>query len=279
MSDSLKDDVLAKLGSLEERLRKLRAAVRALRVKTVGRAALRNEADALADYWVEEIRSHLEHDFVIPADVIGKYAEQFKRLHVISRPSNLASSYVDCLNRLLKDFKDDLVLPIKQTTEPVAQNATLRAIVRKLPEGDVSTYLAEAISCAEVGSSRGAIVLAWCAGIDRIQQKIEQIGFDKFSQATIEMKQATKGRFKDFKKEYAINTLSELQEIPDSDLLWVLEWLGLIDSNQSERLRGYLQYRKQSAHPGQAPIGEVHLSPFFSDLIDIVLSNPKFGTV
>lgn len=53
--------------------------------------------------------------------------------------------------------------------------------------------------------------------------------------------------------------------------------MELIDSNQGDRLRVCFQYRNHSAHPGDAPIGEVHLVSFFSDIVDIVLANPKLS--
>jgi hypothetical protein len=79
---------------------------------------------------------------------------------------------------------------------------------------------------------RACIVLGWCATVARIHGKIEEIGFDKFSKATEEMKAKTTGRFKPFTKTYAVESLSELQRIFDTDLLFILEYLQLIDSNQ-----------------------------------------------
>jgi len=63
----------------------------------------------------------------------------------------------------------------------------------------------------------------------------------------------------------------------DRDLLWILEGMGLIDSNQHTRLLSCFDLRNHSAHPGEAPVTAYNLLSFFSDVIEIVLRNPKFA--
>jgi hypothetical protein len=73
--------------------------------------------------------------------------------------------------------------------------------------------------------------------------------------------------------------LSELREVFDNDMLWVIEGMTLIDSNQHTRLRSCFDMRNQSAHPGEASITEYNLASVFSDIDQIVLSNTKFKTL
>lgn len=120
-------------------------------------------------------------------------------------------------------------------------------------------------------------MLGWCATIARVHEKIGEIGYDRFTQATHEMHDKTTGRFKAFKKKFPVDTLSDLQRIFDTDILFVLEYLELIDSNQHSRLRHCFDMRNHSAHPGQAPITGENLYSFFSDITQIVLKNPKFA--
>jgi hypothetical protein len=271
-----KVELLDSLSAVESRLRKLRSAVKKLTVKQVGRKDLRDEADAIATAWVEELRSPLEHRFKLPTETITGYAEEFKQLHVLSRPNNQVTSWTKCLNKLLKNWKNDLVLPLQQMPG-VTQNDQLHTLVERIPAEDVSEYLDEAVKCAEAGYMRAATVLAWSAGIDRIQKKVMELGLDKFNAASKKLKAQDKGRFKRFNAEYKVTTLNELQEVFDNNLLWVLEGMGLIDANQGNRLHSMFDYRNQSAHPGEAPIGEVHFIALFSDVVDIVLDNPTFA--
>jgi hypothetical protein len=74
-----------------------------------------------------------------------------------------------------------------------------------------------------------------------------------------------------------VNSLSELRAtVFDTDLLWVLEYWGLIDANQHERLSICFTMRNNAAHPGEAPITDINLASAFSDLKNIVFDNPKF---
>jgi len=62
----------------------------------------------------------------------------------------------------------------------------------------------------------------------------------------------------------------------DRDMLWVLEYWGLITLNQNERLLACYLLRSNAAHHGEAPITEENLASFFSDLRLIVFRNLKF---
>ena len=67
-----------------------------------------------------------------------------------------------------------------------------------------------------------------------------------------------------------------LQEVFDRPLLWVLEGMGMIDTNEHTRLGSCFDMRCHGAHPGNAPITSYNLMSFFSDLDQIVFMNPKF---
>ena len=142
---------------------------------------------------------------------------------------------------------------------------------------DEGEYLDEAQRCLTVNGLRACVVLGWCATIARMHKKIEELGYERFSQATVEMAGKTTGRFKFFTKRFSIQSRSELQTVFDTDLLWVLEYLELIDNNQHQRLRHCFEFRNNSAHPGLAPIKGPNLYSFYSDISEIVLKNEKFA--
>jgi len=109
-----------------------------------------------------------------------------------------------------------------------------------------------------------------------MQKKVMALGFGQLNAASTAMKSQTSGKFKKWNKQFAVTTLAELQQVFDSDLIHVLEGMGLLDGNQAQRLETCVQYRNHSAHPGQAPIGEAHVVTFFTDVTGIVLSNAAF---
>jgi hypothetical protein len=134
----------------------------------------------------------------------------------------------------------------------------------------------EAIACARAGYLRAAAVLGWSAAIDRIHRRIEEIGFKQFNVASARMASQQSGRYKRFNQTQNVNNISEIREVFDNIVLWVIEGMGLIDSNQHTRLRSCFDMRCQSAHPGDAPITQFNLLSFFSDLEQIIFVNQKF---
>jgi hypothetical protein len=122
---------------------------------------------------------------------------------------------------------------------------------------------------------RASIVLAWCAAVSRIHQVIGSRGIEAFNKATKSMCDIKEGRYKRYSSPYALQSPSELRTVFDTHLLWVLEYLELLDSNQHDRLALCFTIRNNCAHPSDAPITEANLVSFFSDIEHIVFRNPK----
>jgi DNA gyrase/topoisomerase IV subunit A len=273
----MKEEILTKLSEFRDKLLSLKKDVLKLNSERVQRKDLRDRADQIATMWVEELRSPLEHKFKLDLEVIKETAEQMKHLHIISRPNNRKSSYTKLIKAILKNYDNRYILPIKQAPIKIEKIFDLEKIIPTLHDPKESEYLKEAIDCANSGFPRAAIVLGWCAAIDRIQKKIQSVGFNRFNQTSTKLKQKIKGKFAKWNKEFNIATLAELQTIFDTDLIIILEGMEVIDGNQADRLINVCyQYRNQSAHPGEAPIEEAHVVSFFTDINKIILLNPKF---
>jgi hypothetical protein len=273
----MKETVLIKLRTFKEDLQALRREVKSNAGDRISRKATRQTAESLATLWVEELRSPLEHKFKLSSDVIKAMSESMKQLHVISRPNNRKTSYLKLLKDALDDFDDKFILPIQQASTHVESLLDLQKLVPGLADPGESEYLSEAVQCASAGFKRAAVVLGWCAAIDRMQRKILAVGFSSFNTASANLKAQTSGKFKRWNKEFAITTIGELQTVFDTDLVVVLEGMGLVDGNQAQRLETCFQYRNHSAHPGLAPIEDPHVVAFFADINAIVLQNSAFA--
>jgi hypothetical protein len=274
----MKKPILEKVEAFKRDLQILKKEVTALATVQVNRKGIRDQADVIATYWVEKLRSPLEYKAKLPADLIEQTAADMKQLHVLSRPSNLKTSYLAVINRTLRKFEDKFVLPIKQSATEVESVFDLSKLVPGLANPDESDYLKEAIECAETGNRRAAIVMGWCAVVDKFQQKIMRLGLDKFNAMSRKIKAQSSGKFKRWNKEFSCLTLSELQTVFDTDLVVVLEAMNLIDGNEAERLEVCFMYRNQCAHPSAAPIADPNVVAFFSDINAIVLQNPRFNS-
>jgi hypothetical protein len=273
----MKAETIAALRDYKEEIATLRRSIAKLETEQVSRKALRNSAEKIASRWIEELRTKLEHRFRIDKQVVESTSEEMKKLHVLSRPNNLRSSYTKCLNTILKDYDDKFILPIQHFAEDVREVTELQKILATISDSEESAYLKEAIDCAQAGFLKAAVVMGWCAAIDRMQRRVILTGLQAFNDASRKIKAQTSGKYKRWNKEFNISTLGELQTVFDTDLIVVLEGMQLLDGNQSERLETNFQYRNHSAHPGQAPVEPAHLVSFFTDINKIILINPKFA--
>ena len=95
---------------------------------------------------------------------------------------------------------------------------------------------------------RGCIVLGWCATIARIHAKIIDIGYNKFIKASEEMFDKKVGRYKPFNKKFPRQFCHRAPSASlTRNLMWVLEYLNLIDGNRHQRLRHCFEFRTDHA--------------------------------
>ncbi len=149
----------------------------------------------------------------------------------------------------------------------------LRGMLDKV-SGSEHAYLEEAVGCIESGFLRAAVVMGWAGAVDRMQAKIAAVGFDKFNAISKIMKKKG-GVYSQFDRAYSVKSLNAFRaKVSDRSLLMTLLYMEAIDVNQHDRLKHCYTLRNNSAHPGKAPIKEANVVSFFSDLVEIVYSNP-----
>jgi hypothetical protein len=263
-----------KLEAMLTRAKTLRKLLKAEANPKVAKLALRNEAKSLGSIWHKDFASTLKHS--LAPESLEVYNTQFTRLIKLSSPNNSRASYVTALDLIIKPFNDELLIPSQQGSLGVSAPTAFDTFFAGLSNSDESAYLAEAIACAKHGHQRAAVVLGWSAAIDRIHRVLDHNGLDKFNAMSHQMQAATAGRYKKFSKGQNVSSLAELREVFDSVILWVIEAMGMIDTNQHTRLGSCFDMRCHGAHPGEAPITQFNLMSFFSDLDQIVFRNEKF---
>lgn len=249
--------------------------------KTVGQQVQAKKTldslESLATNWFENIEPVLRSTFHLEEDVLNSYREPFGKLLELSggRPSKKV--VVTILESMLNSYHIKLLVPVQKHEALYAKFPSLDSILANAVGLEVE-YLTEAIECANLSKKRAAIILGWCAAVNRIHMYIEKEGFAKFNQASLQMSNIQAGRYKRFNKKFDIQNLSDLRmTVFDNDLLWVLEFLGSIDGNQHERLEICFTMRNTSAHPGEANITDENLLSFFSDISSLIFANPTFS--
>jgi hypothetical protein len=270
--------VVDNLKSFLDDLKGLRRDVKAYKTTQIAKRSLRDAAEQLGSRWFSEISPLLIKAENYPAELVEKYSANCAHLIKLSGPNNLKKSYLQTLDSLIKQFRNDFVIPAQQGKGTGLSASSFDSFFGDLANSAEGEYLKEAVGCAKAHYYRAAAVLGWCSAIDRIHRKIEAIGFSTFNVTSAQMASQTKGRFKKFNQVQNVSSLSELREVFDTTILWIIEGMGLIDSNQHTRLRSCFDMRCQGAHPGDAAITEFNLLSFFSDIDQIVLRNHRFAT-
>ena len=232
-------------------------------------------AQEVASNWFDSVRPGLQSANFFPS-LVGDLSEVFERLLRVSKTKPRKTVLLGAIDDCVTPYKSGLIHQLEIGDFSTPAGLSIAPYIDGLTS-DEGEYLSEAQRCLTVNGIRACIVLGWCATVARVHAKIAEISFDRFSQATVEMNAKTTGRFKPFKKKFDISSLSELQTVFDTDILWVLEFMQLIDGNQHQRLRHCFELRNNSAHPGLAPIKGENLYAFYSDISEIVLKNQKFG--
>ncbi len=243
---------------------------------------LKSQIEQLSSTWFEQfaktlIQSGLENE------VLEKYNSAFKILLKLSGNNNRKTSYLAQFDSICKSFREDIIINMqinsvdRNTSVENKFNDEVVSMLDKISDKDDNEYLRESLGCWKYGFLKASIVLVWCAAMDRIHKVIEQKGFDKFNKVSEVMKTQTKGRFKNFNKTFNVQSINDLQMIFDSDILWILEGMEMIDSNQKTRLSSCFELRCHSGHPGDAPITKYNVLSCFSDIIEIILANPTFS--
>lgn len=242
----------------------------------VTKQELRDRAKDLTAAWRVAI-PRLKATGAISPDILDTYDDAFQRLLQLSISPNRRGTYLTTLDSLCSRFRKELIHPTVGATEATSPG-TWDVFLSALPSSTEGEYFSEAVACAKAGFLRAAAVMGWCATVDHVHRKVAAVGFDVFSKTSHKLAAQATGRFKRFNKNFAVDSISDLRAtVFDDDLLVVVEGMGIIDNNEYRRLRSCFDLRNQAAHPGDAPITEYNLMSFFSDIVEIVLRNPKFG--
>jgi hypothetical protein len=268
-----KQAVLDSLRLLQDGLSEIAKIIQMRSTVLLSPAVFGTSVDDAVQLWAERIEKDIAK-FGVDGAVCMKYRDGLRKLHSLASKRNKRKSHHQVVKELLADFHADLIQPVMFHGGADPSEA-IKQIIADIPYPDQKGYLEEALRCIESDCRRAAAVLGWSAAMHHIHSKIEEIGFDQFNKKADEMSKQTKGRFKGFKASAPVESISDLREVPDRRILWVLDGMNILESNQRQRLEYGLDMRIQASHPGDAEVTLTNLESFFSDLSTLVFKNPK----
>lgn len=241
----------------------------------------RNQINYMSAKWFSDYAKSLSM-YNVSQEVLDKYNGAFEELLKLSSTNSRRSSYLRQMDIIRHNYTSEIIIFLQTHTyeSDVVVNkmsSEVLELLDKIKDKEENEYLCEALGCWENGFYKAAVVLMWCAAIDRIHRVIENVGFDKFNSTSEYMKNQTTGRFKRFNKNQNVHSISELRMVFDNDILAILEGMEMIDVNQKTRLVSCFEMRCHSGHPGEAPITKYNVLSCFSDIVEIIFTNSKFS--
>lgn len=241
----------------------------------------RNQINYMSAKWFSDYSKSLS-TYSVSQEVLDKYNGAFEELLKLSSTNSRRSSYLRQMDIIRHNYTSEIIIFLQTHTDESdvvvnKMSSEVLELLEKIKDKEENEYLCEALGCWENGFYKAAVVLMWCAAIDRIHRVIENVGFDKFNSASDYMKNQTTGRFKRFNKNQNVHSISELRMVFDSDILAILEGMEMIDVNQKTRLVSCFEMRCHSGHPGEAPITKYNVLSCFSDIVEIIFANSKFS--
>ncbi|MBB5360413.1 hypothetical protein HDE76_003657 [Rhodanobacter sp. ANJX3] len=216
--------------------------------------------EASSDITIESLRALLKRGRVPRAgtlnlaDTISKSAPY---VHLAGKEGkrflwSLTSSGQDYVRKLLQLPANDV--------EVENDVATLKALISKVGDTDVSDYLEEALKCLQVNALRATVVFVWSGAVKKIRDDVFACGAVNVNVAVQKHDQKAK----------TINKVDDLVLIKEVTLLLASQELGLYDKNQKLVLEEGLNLRNKCGHAGKYKVGPKKVSSFIEDLISIV---------
>lgn len=242
----------------------------------------KNQINMFSEKWFSDFENKMVQ-LGIEKDVLEKYNNVYMELLKLSSANSRRKSYIKQFEIIRAGYKEEIIIFLqthtaKNNVEVENQlSKDILELIDKIKDEDDNEYLQEALGCWKNCFYKASVVLMWCAAIDRIHKVIENIGFDVFNATSENMKNQTVGRYKKFNKNQNVHSISELRMVFDSDILAIIEGMELIDVNQKTRLVSCFDMRCHSGHPGEAPITKYNVLSCFSDIVEIIFTNPKFS--
>ena len=140
----------------------------------------------------------------------------------------------------------------------------LQRTVAKVTDAQRRDFLAEAISCLEVGARRATVILAWISALDHMYDFVLRNGLPAFNTALSKQPGKIGG--------LTISAKDDFVNLKESDFILVCRSAGLITNDVRKLLDEKLGFRNSCAHPSSIGVGDSKVLSFVEDLVDNVIS-------
>lgn len=139
-------------------------------------------------------------------------------------------------------------------------SAALRSHLSKIGDGKTREFLAEAVSCMEMGNYRAAVVFSWIGAVSVLQDYVLKHKIDEFNRDAVANKLLPT----------PAKSIEDMRDISKEGMfLESLARISLIDDSVKKHLKECLGRRNNCGHPTELSFSE----PYVANHIDILLHN------
>lgn len=264
---------LAGVVDLQEAIKKNSSAI-------IAKSDLKQKSLNVCKVWLHTLSTKIRGYSLIDDQLINTIDAEFEKLFEISSSNNRKTSYQKLLKELPKNIQKTILVPLirkEQTNQNFLAQVILNKIYESVTDVDEKTYFEEAAKAAFCQCYKAAIVMVWCAVIDRLQKLIETKGLSVFNKTSKTLKKKQSGFYRRFSKEFNISMNNELQEIFDRDLIFVLSAMVNLDINEINAITHLFDTRNHCAHPSDYKVDELAYTNYLNEVLKLIITNPKLN--
>lgn len=270
-----KKRLISVLDSIKDESEQILEQLRSQRIGKSVSKRIRKLLANISEAWFEEVVPFLAN-FSISEDITNMANNRFHTLLTLVLNNRSSKSEITTLLLQIINSFSNTMIPVYEFNSFSIRTHHIEKIIENVSETE-SSYLEEALMCAQSGYLRSSTILGWCAAVYRMHKIIELKGFSFWNQIIVSMKTNNKVP-PQFRNIPSVNNIVELQRaINEFQLLWVLECMQLIDTAQHDRLQICLTTRNTASHPGDSFTSEDNVVSFFSDLRYHLFENSNFA--
>jgi hypothetical protein len=160
------DALVLRVERLRDEVDQLRADLRRrynAPARPVVAAEVRDLAARLGERWVVEIAPRDDVRQIVGEDIVGDLGIEFQRLITYSEQASQRSRYEASIRSILRNFRNKVVVPLKQARYKGVAPATKADQEAPRPQPSTSVFVAQSFSPvdADVNSAVGRLVEAW----------------------------------------------------------------------------------------------------------------------
>ena len=126
-----KEDLLNNLNFLESHLEKILDSVESTKGSIVYKKDIKESVNSIAIKWFEEIENQVMN-FGVSEEIRSKHHIFFDKLLKLSVRDSRKKTYIKTINQILKNIKDELIIPVMKSAGKIVTVSHLSKILDKI---------------------------------------------------------------------------------------------------------------------------------------------------